>query len=125
MALDHDRQRELDGELRKIEEAAGRLLRDIVRARGGDQRERRRVGLSKLEVFVAHAEDMIYDGGEDAEREHEIGAINRESDKLIQLRAELDRKRRRVRRAAGDVALDRRERDLELLEEELDAALDG
>jgi hypothetical protein len=125
MALDQDRQRELDGELRKIEEAAGRLLRDIVRARGGDQRERRRVGLAKLEVFVAHAEDMIYDGGEDGAREHEISAINRESDELFKLRALLDRRRRRVRRAAGDVALDRRERDLELLEEELDAALDG
>jgi hypothetical protein len=126
MSLDLNVQRELDADVRRVEEDARRLIVRVARDRGGDQREWKRNALAKLEVFISELEDGVFDQADDASaggREREIREIHRMSDDLIAKRAQLDRKRREIRREKGDLAFDRRAHDLGTLESEL-AALD-
>lgn len=125
IAIPEATQRELQGDLRAVENELRRVIDRACRERGGDQRERRSILRSQLEIVIASVEDVIYDSPEaDEGQSKRLRALYHKTDQLMMTRAQLDRDRRLLRRQRDDVALDRRERDLDLLEAEYELVAD-
>lgn len=127
--LSEDLQRMFDGRLSELEDSMRRLLRELRRALGPEHRDAEKLASDKLDIFLAGIEELIWlRQGETrhlSARDLKIAELHKESDRVLMLRAQIERTKRATRRELEDLALDRRERETEQTLEELEAEFPG
>jgi hypothetical protein len=124
MVISELRRQQFLARLDELDRDGRRLIGEICQELGGDQRDRRRKLLAKLELFREGADTALHYDPHNR-RESEIEQIHRERDELVMLSVEHDRKRKRVQRSKSDLEMERRERELAEMEAELGAVAES